>query len=369
MGYDQTLAQRVRSALATHRQVDERKMFGGIAFMVESHMACGIVGDKLMLRVGPARYDELIAEPHVEPMDFTGRPLRGMIYVTASGIRTDAALRRWVELAVRVAEASPAKVPKSKAKASKSRTVAASEARIAKLRAAQERARPAPFSGVPKQTLAFLRGLDQHNDKAWFDAHRTEYQQHYVDLGVSLVDALGPRLQKVAPGIRFEGRVNGSLFRIHRDVRFSKDKTPYKAHLDLWFWEGDRKGWNAPGFFFRLAPTHLTLGCGMHRFEPEQLARYREAVLHAGTGRALARLVSRLRAKAYEVGKPERKTVPRGLPVDHERADLLRHDGLTVMHESKLPARLHSAAFIDHCVAHYRRFVPVHEWLLANLTP
>jgi uncharacterized protein (TIGR02453 family) len=369
MAYDETLAQRVRSALAAKREVGERKMFGGIAFMVENHMACGIVGDKLMLRVGAARHDELLAKPHVEPMDFTGRPMRGMIYVTAAGIRTDAALRKWVDVAVEVAEASPAKAPKSKVKAPKSKTLAASEARIAKLRAAQQRKRPQPFSGVPKQTLAFLRGLHQHNDKAWFDAHRAEYQQYYVEQGVALVEALGPRLQKLVPGIRYEGRVNGSLFRIHRDVRFSKDKTPYKPHLDLWFWEGDRKGWNAPGFFFRLAPKELILGCGMHRFEPEQLVRYREAVLAPGTGRALARLLEGLRAKAYEVGKPERKTVPRGLPADHERAELLRHDGLTVMLESGLPADLHGVAFIDHCVAHYRRLVPVHDWLLANLAP
>ena len=369
MAYDETLAQRVRSALARKREVGERKMFGGIAFMVEDHMACGIVGDKLMLRVGPARYDELLAKPHVEPMDFTGRPMRGMVYVTAPGIRTDAALRKWVDVAVEVAEASPAKAPKSKAKAPKSKSLAASEARIGKLRGAQERARPKAFSGVSKQTLAFLRGLQQHNDKTWFDAHRAEYEQHYVEQGVALVEALGPRLQKLAPGIRFEGRVNGSLFRIHRDVRFSKDRTPYKAHLDLWFWEGDRKGWNAPGFFFRLAPASLILGCGMHRFEPEQLVRYDEAVLAPGPGRALARLLEGISAKSYEVGKPERKTVPRGLPADHERAELLRHDGLTVMLESRLPAELNSAAFIDYCVAHYRRFLPVHEWLLANLAP
>lgn len=121
MAYDVTLAQRVRSALATHRNVGERKMFGGIAFMVENHMACGIAGDKLMLRVGPARYDELLAKPHVEPMDFTGRPLRGMVYVRAPGTRTEAALRKWVDLAVHVAETSPAKPRGATRKSSASR--------------------------------------------------------------------------------------------------------------------------------------------------------------------------------------------------------------------------------------------------------
>lgn len=119
MAYDETLAQRARSALATHRNVGERKMFGGIAFMVKNRMACGIVGNKLMLRVGPARYDELLAKPHVEPMDFTGRPMRGMIYVSAPGTRTEAALRKWIDLAMHVAETSPGTAARATSRAQK----------------------------------------------------------------------------------------------------------------------------------------------------------------------------------------------------------------------------------------------------------
>ena len=72
--------------------------------------------------------------------------------------------------------------------------------------------------------------------------------------------------------MQYEPRINGSLFRINRDIRFSKDKSPYKAHLDLWFWEGEHRGWESPGFFFRLTPTKLMLGAGMHQFPKEHLA-------------------------------------------------------------------------------------------------
>jgi uncharacterized protein (TIGR02453 family) len=226
---------------------------------------------------------------------------------------------------------------------------------------------PKPFAGVPKETLAFLRGLQEHNHKTWFDAHRSDYEEHYVRVGASLVAALGPRLQKLVPSIQFDARVNRSMFRIHRDVRFSKDKTPYKPHLDLWFWEGDRKGWNAPGFFLRITPRELILGSGIHRFEPAQLERFRNAVIDARTGKALAAVLKTLASKSYELGKPDRKTVPRGFPADHERADLLRHDGLTVMHEAALPRELHSTAFVEYCVAHYKSLVPVHRWLLSTL--
>lgn len=91
-------------------------------------------------------------------------------------------------------------------------------------------------TGFPAETLAFLRGLAENNTKAWFEAHRADYQAHYVEPALAFVAALGPRLQQIAPGAQFEPRINGSLFRINRDVRFSADKSPYKHHIDLWFW-------------------------------------------------------------------------------------------------------------------------------------
>ena len=90
--------------------------------------------------------------------------------------------------------------------------------------------------------------------------------------------------------------------RINRDIRFSKDKSPYKDHLDLWFWSGDRKGWDCSGFFFRLTPARLMLGAGIHGFAPPTLARYRSAVLDPKRGEALARAVAAVRKAGYEVG-------------------------------------------------------------------
>ena len=82
------------------------------------------------------------------------------------------------------------------------------------------------------------------------------------------------------PGIATEARVNGSIFRINRDTRFSKDKTPYKDHLDFWFWEGQRKT-ALSGLFLRIAPAAVTVGAGAHGFDPTRLARYRAAVADA----------------------------------------------------------------------------------------
>ncbi len=111
MPYDQTLANRVRGALTQQAGITERKMFGGLCFMQWGNMACGIAGDKLMLRVGPAGYDDALAQPHAAPMDFTGRPMKGMVYVLPEGVRTDEALGRWVDRALRFSGSLPRKGP------------------------------------------------------------------------------------------------------------------------------------------------------------------------------------------------------------------------------------------------------------------
>lgn len=98
MAYDERLADRVRGVLLTDAGLTERRMFGGLAFMLDGHMCCGIVGDELMLRLGVDGADAALQRPHVRPMDFTGKPMTGMVYVAPEGLG-GAALRRWVERA------------------------------------------------------------------------------------------------------------------------------------------------------------------------------------------------------------------------------------------------------------------------------
>jgi TfoX/Sxy family transcriptional regulator of competence genes len=92
MAYDEKLADRIRDVLSRHGGLSERRMFGGIAFMLRGNMCCGVVGDDLMLRVGPEQYEKLL--------DFTGRPMRGLVYVGPDGYRSDEALAKWVERSV-----------------------------------------------------------------------------------------------------------------------------------------------------------------------------------------------------------------------------------------------------------------------------
>ena len=109
MAYDEMLAERVRRALAGQDRFSERKMFGGMAFMIRGHMCCGVVGQDLMVRVGADHYEAALAEPYARHMDFTGRPLRGMVYVGPGGNETDEALLEWIKRGVEFAASLPPK--------------------------------------------------------------------------------------------------------------------------------------------------------------------------------------------------------------------------------------------------------------------
>ena len=109
MAYDEKLADRVRTALARRRGLDERRMFGGVAFLADGHMFCGVNGEDLVVRVGPEAWGDALKGRHVRPMDFTGRPLKGYVYVGPGGTRTAAALEKWVDRGLAFARTLPSK--------------------------------------------------------------------------------------------------------------------------------------------------------------------------------------------------------------------------------------------------------------------
>jgi TfoX/Sxy family transcriptional regulator of competence genes len=97
MAYDEMLQERIRRTVGGRVGVTEKKMFGGVAFLLDGKMFCGIVKDDLMVRVGPDRHEDALREPHVRPMDFTGRPMKGYVYVDPDGSGTDREVKRWAE--------------------------------------------------------------------------------------------------------------------------------------------------------------------------------------------------------------------------------------------------------------------------------
>jgi hypothetical protein len=129
MAYDEKLAQRIREIVYLEKDPSERKMFGGVAFMVGGHMVAGLIGDRLMARIPPAMHEEALCKPHVAVMDFTGRPMAGYIYVDAEGIKTEKQLAYWLKLGIGHVRTLPPKGSKALAKTrAKTRTGARTKA-------------------------------------------------------------------------------------------------------------------------------------------------------------------------------------------------------------------------------------------------
>jgi TfoX/Sxy family transcriptional regulator of competence genes len=122
MAFDEGLADRARAALGDVRGVTEIRMFGGLCFTVRGNMAVGVTGGELMVRLAPEDGEAALAQSGVRPMDFTGKPMKGFIYVAAQGVKTDRMLKKWVSQGVAFASSLPPKKPKSSARRSKARS-------------------------------------------------------------------------------------------------------------------------------------------------------------------------------------------------------------------------------------------------------
>ncbi len=211
----------------------------------------------------------------------------------------------------------------------------------------------------PHGAARFLGTLRRNNRKDWFDAHRDEYVELVLEPAKEFVIDLGAQLRGLRPHLQVDPRTNYGVKRINRDVRFSRDKKPYKDHQTLWWWEGGHKE-ASPGYWFNLTPKSVTLAVGLYMAEPKVLDRYRAAVVDDLRGAALDRMVKSFERKGYKLGGPTKKRVPRGFDPAHPRARYLKHDGIYAWIETPLPR----GDFVRHCFTHYRALTPLQGWLM-----
>lgn len=223
------------------------------------------------------------------------------------------------------------------------------------------------FTGFGPEALSFLSGLEADNSKRYFDDHRAIYDRDVALPLKQFVVAVGERLASdVAPAISFEPKIGKSLFRINRDLRFSKDKTPYHPHLDVAWWQGDHPK-TSPAFICRIMPDEVLTGVGVFAIERDRVDRFRHAVV-GPEGADLERAVSAARAanKRATLSEPSRKRVPKGFDPDHPRAAYLLFDGLHLSGTDPTPASITSRRFISWVADRLAGYADVHRWLVAN---
>lgn len=205
---------------------------------------------------------------------------------------------------------------------------------------------PSGFSGWRGDFQGFFLGLQINNTKAYFDAHRRQYDELVKAPMVALLAELEPEFGP------------GRLSRPNRDIRFAADKSPYKTNI-----YGDARS----GGYVSLDATSLVAAGGRYMLDVTQLARFREAVAAEKSGAALERIVVALRKKGYEIGGQELKRVPPPYPKDHPRADLLRHRRLIYWRRWKIEPWIATARARDRVAEAWRDGVELSSWLSAHV--
>jgi uncharacterized protein (TIGR02453 family) len=221
------------------------------------------------------------------------------------------------------------------------------------------------MSGIPTETFEFLDELSLNNNKTWFDAHKKEYEANLVEPLQEFIASLGGRLQQKYPDAVYDTRTNGqgTLSRIYRDIRFSKDKTPYRTHLWGMFAPKSAHQEGRPGFGFSVAPEGLHLMAGIWMFPKEKLAAFRDAVVDPQRGAALDKAIAALRKNSLTVSGEHYKKVPAGYDSSHPRAKLLLHEGLYTYTDPMPPAEAAEPDLVDRVMDRYAQMAPLNRWL------
>jgi uncharacterized protein (TIGR02453 family) len=204
------------------------------------------------------------------------------------------------------------------------------------------------FSGWPEEALDFYEGLMADNSKTYWTAHKHVYEAAVLRPMTELVEELAPEFGEA------------KIFRPYRDVRFSKDKTPYKTHIGALVGRG----------YVQFSLQGLAAGNGMYGMAPDQLDRYRGAVASDRTGRELEDAIAAIEKQEIGVsGRDVLKSAPRGYPADHPRIGLLRYKGIVAWKEWPVGAWLETAAARDRVTGFLRATRPLSAWLTENVGP
>lgn len=205
------------------------------------------------------------------------------------------------------------------------------------------------FTGFPAAALDFYDDLEIDNSKAFWDAHKSLY----TDAVLAPMRALTGALESEFGAAK--------VFRPYRDVRFSRDKTPYKTHQGAFVGKADESG-----YYIEISARGVRVGAGFYHASPDRLAGFREAVLADGSGRQLSRIVNRLRSAGFEIGGDRLKSRPRGVDPDHPRLELLRHRSLFAGRMLGFDPVIHSADLVDVVRSDWQRLRPLVDWVVRH---
>nr|WP_281272235.1 DUF2461 domain-containing protein [Nocardioides marmorisolisilvae] len=206
------------------------------------------------------------------------------------------------------------------------------------------------FQGFPEAALDFYDDLEMDNTKSFWEAHKAIYTESVKAPMTALTEALGPEFG------------TPKVFRPFRDVRFAKDKTPYKTHQGAFIAAGP-----ACGFYVEISARGVRTGGGFYEASGSDLARIRTSIDVEATGKQLQQILTKLEKAGFEIGGEKLKTSPRGYDADHPRIELLRHKSITVGRPYGFDKVIHSPKLVDAVRKDWRALRPLVDWVSERL--
>ena len=223
------------------------------------------------------------------------------------------------------------------------------------------------LQNFPGDAIKFLAKLKRNNNREWFESHREEFIASVLEPAQEFVLVLGEMLRAVAPGIIAIPKTDKSIFRLHRDVRFSKNKSPYKTNLGILWWEGERKKMECSGFYFHVEPKYFFLGTGQYLFTNDLLKKYRHILYNPDNAKELEVIVKKLRKKGFELGGKTFKRVPKGFDAEYPYADYLLYSGIYAYEEYSDLKKLEKEKTVEFAYKKFVEMLPLHKWLVKNI--
>lgn len=227
---------------------------------------------------------------------------------------------------------------------------------------AKHTAAPPPFSGFPKGGADFFRTLSVRQDREWFTAHKADYQQLWETPMHALLASVHAKVVATFPTAK---KTTRKVFRIYRDTRFSKDKSPFKTSISGLIPLYPGEAMESLGLYFELGATPF-IAAGRWMMEGPTLKRHRKAVADDATGAPFAAAVEKAVKKGFTVTTQQQLVrVPKPWPKDHPRAELLRHKGFAFAFPAPPASVLASAKLADWTVSHLKTIAPLLKWVEA----
>jgi uncharacterized protein (TIGR02453 family) len=218
------------------------------------------------------------------------------------------------------------------------------------------------FAGMPDEGLAFLEDLEERNTKEFFDAHKGVFREQVQAPFVVLVEEAAARLRRTVTGLG-----KPKVFRIYRDLRFSKDKTPYKTSMSASVPsrtdEAADGGGVGTGYYVNVGPGGLYVASGLYHPGRPELERVRAAIADPDTGGELEAILRRAAGRGLEAWLDPLQRMPRPWPADHPRAGLLKARSIVLNRQHERAPWLLTAELLDRLVADWRAMVPFNRWL------